>query len=194
MKGILLMNSLLHTFKQKMRGWSIILMRLVIKQPQLKQMALFILTKIPNTKAYFNTIALSGGLSTKQDEVKLTELSDQLGSVSITNSTDSTVNNINYFSCHYPQQICQTYGLNFDFQLIEKIRRGQGINFAVYAGDQLKLSIAHFYLALLYRFPTTHEIEQRSANVISQKSFEPLIKTILNSTEYKQRGRKEMLA
>jgi len=188
------MNSLLHTLKQTLRGWSIILMRLVIKQPQLKKMALFILTKTPNTKAYFNSIALSGGLSTKQDEVKLTELSDQLGSVSMTDGTESTVNNINYFTCHYPQQICQIYGLNFDFQLIEKIRLGQNVNFSVYSGDQLKLSIAHFYLALLYRFPSANEIEQCSANVISQNSFEPLIKTILNSTEYKQHGRKEIPA
>lgn len=185
----------MHQLKQKMRGLTISVMRSVIKQPQIKAVALFTLSKIPKTKAYLNNIALSGGLSTSpQREIKLSELNSELGSVSIANSFASKVTDIDYFESKIAQKLCQTYTLNFDFDLIEKIRQGQKISYSSYSGEQLKLTIVHFYLALLYRFPSNNEIKQCSTKVIKKSSFESLMPILLNSPDYEIRGRKEVLS
>ena len=169
-------------------------MRLVIRQTQLKRIALFILAKTPNTRAYFNGIALSGGLSTKQPEIKLAELRDKLGSVTIASPATNKVNDADYFSCKIAQQLCQTYHLNFDFDLIEKIRLGTPLNYPAHSGDNLNLTIVHIYLALLYRFPSATEIEHDASRVIKKNSFETVFETLVSLSEYKQRGRKELIA
>lgn len=169
-------------------------MRFVIKQSLLKEIALLILAKLPKTKEYLNNIALSAGLSTnKQYEVKLNEINSELGRVTIEKNFVKKITDIDYFECKIPQKLCEIYKLNFDFDLIEKIRQGQKISYTAYSGDLLKVTIVHFYLALLYRFPSNKEIKQCSTKAIKKSSFEPLIQIILNSSDYERRGRKELV-
>ncbi len=184
-----------HQLKQKMRGLIISAMRSVIKQPQVKAVALYLLTKFPRTKAVLNNIALSAGLSTKQhNEVTVTDINKEIGRLSLANTTVSRVTDIDYFECKTPQILCQKYALNFDFELIEKIRRGQHVDYLSNSGDKLTLTVAHYYLALLYRYPSTTEIKRYSEIVINKRHFEPLLKNLLGSPEYKERGCKEVIS
>ena len=183
------------TLKQELRGLIILAMRSVIKQPQVKAVALYILTKFPRTKTVLNNIALSAGLSTKQhNEVTVTDINKEMGRLSLANSTVSRVTDIDYFECKIPKLICHKYAFNFDFDLIEKIRRGQQVDYLLYSGEKLKLTIAHFYLALLYRYPSTTEVKRYSEIVINKRHFEPLLKKLPGSSEYKERGCKEVIS
>ncbi len=183
------MNSLLHTLKQKIRALSIAVMRRVIRQPQLKEITLWLLNKTPVTKAYFNNIALSAGLSTKQySEISLSEFNHSLGHVAIADVAAKKITDSNYFTTDIATKLCVTYELNFDFDLIDKIRMDQQIDYVIYSDDKLNISIAHFYLALLYRFPSDTEIKQSVDNVSKHNSFAPLMQKIKGSAEYQQRG------
>lgn len=202
-----LMIQLIKPVKNIARTLLVSIMRYVISQPALKKIASTFLSKFPRIRAHVNLIAFRARLSVSPGYSGYTtglwqpdrviaahNANEALSSHDISQFTDKKITDIDYFDLKIPQRISQYYNLGFDFDLIANIRDDHKIGYAIHSGDRLQSTIAHVFLALLYRQPSLGDIQQYSNIIIKSNDFEPLITAIFNSPEFEIRGRKGLIS
>ena len=102
------------------------------------------------------------------------------------------ITSADYFELHIPQRVCEIYGLNIDFELIERIREELTIPYEQYAETGIEQAIVHAYLALLYRHPSSQDTALLAQKIRRSSSFDVLFEKILKSPEFDIRGYKRV--
>jgi len=91
------------------------------------------------------------------------------------------------------QLLCRQYDLPFEFAGIELVREGARINYDPSQRDEEVVRvICNAYAALLFRLPSTKEINRQMNTVRRTESFANVFKTIRESPEFAAHGRAEI--
>ncbi|MEP4485949.1 MAG: hypothetical protein ABJ013_09995 [Halioglobus sp.] len=97
------------------------------------------------------------------------------------------ITDADYFDLKLLEKVSSTYGLEVDFGVIQRIRQTNQLPYLPYA-DDIESAVSYVYLSLLFRYPSSREIEHHRKAAEKSASFDALFQAILNMPEYNSRG------
>ena len=101
------------------------------------------------------------------------------------------ITDIDYFDLKLLDKISNTYGLEVDFNVIQSIRQTNKLSYSAYAGN-IETAVSYIYLSLLFRYPSSREVQHHKKAAEKFESFDALIQTILEMPERSSRGYKRV--
>lgn len=99
------------------------------------------------------------------------------------------ITDVDYFELKLLDKISSSYGPDVDFSVIYDIRRAQKLSYSQYA-DNIETAVSYIYLALLFRYPSSREVQHCKKQAQRIESFDALFQAIPKLPEYSIRGYK----
>lgn len=172
--------------KQYFRIIAIAIVKIVSRHHFLRECALRLINSVPFIETRIRVFAFSNGIFSGEtgnsyiDELLKSDLSAE---TCLVNPIDC-----DYFDINVVERMRIQYVINFDFELLSRIRKNRGLDYETGIAMGIDTAIVYVYFAAMKRLPSREDVDRFTRLARVENNFDVVFKMLINSREHSTRG------